>query len=278
VTYVAAGFALGLYAQGFARVRRRRAALAPAWAACCFAGGVAVAVCALVSPLDRIAEERSLTAHMAQHLLLGDVAPLLLAAGLAGPRALFALPKAVLRPLARVRPLRRAISAVLLAPVSLALWAAALYSWHVPRLYDGALSHPALHAAEHASFLGTGLLVWTQILDGRRSAGRRAAFAGAVLLAGMPLAELLISTSPLYARYPSGSDQLHAGLVMMAEQITTLGIAALLLLRSHVEAVQPPVAEKRCQSTDVAQRPPQCRPELPRPADEPAVSIRLRAG
>jgi putative membrane protein len=237
VTYAAAAVALCLYAQGFARLRRRRRSLAPAWAACCFGGGVAVALGALASPLDRLAEERSLTAHMAQHLLLGDVAPLLLAAGLAGPLALFALPPRALRAVARTAPLRLVLTFLRRPGTTLALWAAAVYAWHVPRLYDAALSHTALHAVEHGCFLVTGLLVWTQILDRRRSPGRRAAFAGAVLLAGMPLAELLISTSPLYARYPGIADQLHAGLAMMAEQLGTLGTAALLLLRSHVERV-----------------------------------------
>ena len=59
----------------------------------------------------------------------------------------------------------------------------------------------------------------------------------------LPLAELLIATSPLYSRYPSAAGQLHAGLAMMAEQITTLGTAALLLLRVHVEQVAAPAAE-----------------------------------
>jgi len=233
MTYAAAAVALALYAQGFVRLRRRRRLRAPAWAAWCFAGGVAVALGSLVSPLDRIAEDRSLTAHMLQHLMLGDVAPLLLAAGLTGPLALFALPAPLLRAVARLRPLR----ALTKPTAALALWIAALYAWHVPRQYDAALAHPALHAAEHFSFLATGLLVWMQVLDARRSAGRRAAFAAVVLVAGMPLAEVLISTGSIYARYPSPAGQLHAGLAMMAEQIATLGTAALLLLRSHLDRI-----------------------------------------
>jgi len=136
--------------------------------------------------------------------------------------------------------LRRVLAFLLRPAVTVALWVAAVYAWHVPRLYDAALTHPAVHGAEHACFLLAGLLVWTQILDRRRSPGRRAALAGAVLLAGMPLAEVLIATSPLYAHYPSAAGQLHAGLAMMAEQIATLGTAALLLLRAHIERVGAP--------------------------------------
>jgi putative membrane protein len=240
MTYAAAAAALVLYGQCFVRLRRRRRALAPAWAALCFAAGVGVGLAALLSPLDRLAEAHSLTAHMVQHLLLGDVAPLLLAAGLAGPLALFALPPRALRAAARTAVLRRALTFLWRPAVAVGLWIAVVYAWHVPRFYDAALSHPALHAAEHGCFLLAGLLVWTRILDRRRSPGKRAALAGAVLLAGMPLAELLIATSPLYAHYPSAAGQLHAGLAMMAEQIATLGTAALLLLRAHVERVGAP--------------------------------------
>jgi putative membrane protein len=233
VTYAAAALALALYAQGFARLRRRRRARAPWWAGCCFAGGIGVGVAALVSPLDRLAEEHSLTAHMVQHLLLGDVTPLLLAAGLAGPLALFALPASALRVVARVRWLRRLGR----APVALGLWVVVLYGWHVPRFYDAATGAGAIHVAEHASFVSAGLLVWLQVLDHHRSPGRRAAFASLVLFAGMPLAEVLIATGPIYPGYPSAAGQLHAGLAMMAEQIATFGTAALLLARSHMERV-----------------------------------------
>ena len=61
-----------------------------------------------------------------------------------------------------------------------------------------------------------------------------------VLLAGMPLAEVLLVSGSLYPHYtaivdrPFGwtaaHDQMHAALLMMAEQIATLLTAAGLLL------------------------------------------------
>ena len=203
-----------------------------------------VALLAVSAPLDRLADSKLLTAHMAQHLLLGDVAPLLLVVGLRGPLALFVVPPAVLRTAAR-SPLRRLVAFVLRPAVALSLWVGTMYAWHVPALYDAAVSSPALHAFEHASFLAVGLVVWTVILDPARSPGRRAAFAAALLVAGMPLAEVLIAASPLYPHYaaiperPLGlsaaEDQARAGLLMMAEQIATLATAAALLLWNHVE-------------------------------------------
>jgi putative membrane protein len=237
LTYAAAAVALVLYAQGFARLRRRRPTLAPAWAGWCFAAGVAIALAALASPLDRLADERSLTAHMAQHILIGDVAPLLLAAALAGPRALFAVPAGALRVLARSVLVRRAVALVRTPAVSLGVWAAALYTWHVPAPYEAAVAQPALHTTEHACFFAAGLLLWTQVLDRRRPPGSRAAFAGIVVLAGTPLAEALLTAGPLYEGYANRADQVHAGLAMMAEQLATFGTAALLLFRAHVERV-----------------------------------------
>ena len=250
--FAAAAVALELYGQGFARLRRRRPDLATWGDAALFVSGVLVALLAVVSPLDRLAEDRLLSAHMLQHLLLGDVAPLLIVLGLRGPLALFVLPAAALRTLARVRPLRATLSFLLRPWASFAFWALAMGLWHVPAVYDAALAHPALHVLEHAVLLAAGLVVWTQIVDparrGRLSPGARAGFAGLVFIAGMGLSETLLLAGPLYAHYahvldrPFGltaaEDQHRAGLLMTAEQFATLGTAAALLLWTHAERVE----------------------------------------
>jgi putative membrane protein len=201
-----------------------------------------------VSPLDPLADDTLLSAHMAQHLLIGDVAPLLLVLGLRGPIAFFLLPCTVLRPLARMFWLRHALSFLLRPRVSFGVWAISLGAWHIPAAYDAALAHTALHQVEHASLFLGGFLLWTQIVDPTRrrrlTVGRRAALATLALLAGMVLSEVLLAAGPLYAHYaavtdrPFGltraTDQTRAGLLMTAEQIATLGPAAVLLLWSHV--------------------------------------------
>jgi cytochrome c oxidase assembly factor CtaG len=245
--------ALALYTQAFVRLRRRgRPDHATVGRAALFAAGVAVAVLAVVSPIDAVAEEALLSAHMLQHLLLGDVAPLLVVLGVCGPIGLFLLPQPVLRTLASVTALRRFVSLLLRPAVSFAVWAIALAAWHVPPAYDYALAHPWAHTLEHATFFLGGVLLWTQIVDPARqhrlSYGRRAAFAAGALFYGMVVSEILIATNPLYPYYariadrPFGltaaSDQLRAGLLMMGEQIATLGMAAALLLWSHVERLE----------------------------------------
>ena len=248
---VLAVVALALYAQAFVRLRRRsRGAHASPLNALFFAAGVAVSTLALVSPVDPIGEDQLLAAHMLQHLLLGDVGPLLLVLGLRGPIAVFVLPPPVLRAVAH-GPVRRLVSVLLRPSVSFTLWLAALAAWHVPAAYDAAIGHPVLHAAEHACFAIAGALAWTQIVDPARRArlgpGGRAVFAFAMLVASGLLAEVLVATGPLYPHYvevadrpfgwSAGQDQSHAALAMMAEQIATLATAMTFLVRAHVERV-----------------------------------------
>lgn len=253
VALVAAGLALSLYAQAFVRLRRRgRRENANVAGALLFVGGIAAGTLAIVSPLDQLAEETLLSAHMLQHLLVGDVAPLLIVLGARGPIAFFLLPPPVLRRLARLTPLRRLLELLLRPAVSFGVWAVALAVWHVPQAYDAALAHPAVHVAEHASLLLGGLLLWTQIVDPTRrtrlTPGRRAALAAGALFGGMVLGEILLASEPLYPHYANAADrpfgltyvtdQTRAAVLMMAEQIATLGVAATLLFWSHVEALE----------------------------------------
>lgn len=215
-----------LYAQAVVRLRRRgRADLADWTRIACFAAGIALVPVALLA-LDTRADT-DLAVHMTQHVLVGDLAAALLVLSVRGPLALFLLPPAVLRRLART-PLRRLVR----PKVAYVLWAVNLGAWHVPWLYDVALRHDAVHYAEHACWTTTGLLVWTVLLDDRRRSGQRVALAAAVFATGQILTDVLVfSFHPLYPAYPSVREQQLAGVVMMAEQVLTLGTLALVLLR-----------------------------------------------
>ncbi|MGH2890633.1 MAG: cytochrome c oxidase assembly protein, partial [Solirubrobacteraceae bacterium] len=121
-----------------------------------FAAGVLVTVLALVSPLDWYGENRLLWVHMIQHLLLGDVAPLLVVLGLTG---------SLLRPILRVRLLRplRGLAHPLIA---LPLWTVDLYVWHLPALYQAALDHDqTIHPLEHICFFVFGALMWAAVVE-----------------------------------------------------------------------------------------------------------------
>jgi putative membrane protein len=247
-----AALAIALYARAFVRLRRRAPAHADPSRAVLYAAGVAVSTLALVSPVDTVGEEQLLSAHMLQHLLLGDLGPLLLVLGVRGPIGVFLLPPTVLGVVAR-GPVRRLLSLLLRPKVALALWLTSIGTWHVPPVYDAAVAHPALHAAEHACFALTGVLAWTLIIDPvhrrRLTVGQRAMFAFTLLAASSLLAEVLVATHALYPHYvdvvdrpfgwSAGQDQSRAALLMMAEQIATLGTAMTFLVRAHLERVAP---------------------------------------
>ena len=243
--------ALAFYRQGYLRLRARSGAThADASRALLFAAGLAVCLLAIVSPVHAVGEDQLLSAHMLQHLMLGDLGPLLLVLGVRGPLSVFLLPPALLTVVARSK-LRRLVSWLLRPSVSLGFWLLTLGAWHVPAAYDAAIAHPLLHSVEHACFFLAGLLAWTQIVDPARrrrlSVGQRAMFAFVMLLASSVLAEVLVAMHPLYPHYvdvvhrPFGwsawQDQSRAAALMMSEQMATLGIAILFLVRAHVERV-----------------------------------------
>src|SRR3954471_14773872 len=124
--------AVVLFVQAFVRLRRRRPEHAPWSRALLFGAGLALLVLPLVSPLDHVGDEELLSAHMLQHVLIGDAAPALLVVAVRGPLLFFLLPPLVLRPLASFRPLRGFLSLLLVPLVSLGLWAVAMVAWHVP--------------------------------------------------------------------------------------------------------------------------------------------------
>ena len=218
-----------LFGQALVRLRRRgRPDLAGWGRAALFAAGIALVPVSLLA-LDERADE-NLTWHMTQHVLVGDLSPVLLVLATRGPLALFLLPPAVLKPLART-PLRKLVR----PRIAYALWAANLAVWHVPALYDAALRHERLHYFEHTSLAVAGLLVWTLLLDDRHAVARRVALAAAMFASSQILSDVLMFTfHPLYPAYPSLRQQQLAGVVMMAEQVLTLGTLAFVLLRPRI--------------------------------------------
>jgi len=250
---VAAAVAAVLFAQAVVRLRRRGRADLAGWdRVALFAAGLAVTLFALVGPLDRIADNDLLSAHMGQHVLIGDLGPALMVAALRGPLLVFLLPAPVLAPLARTGWLRAVFSTLLRPRVTFGLWAANLALWHVPQVYDTALAHQDLHDFEHACWTVCGLLAWTLLVDPgshrRLTVGGRVALAAAMFAAGQVLTDVLVfSFTPLFPWYHGAygisalTDQQLAGIVMMVEQLVTLGtFVALLLLprRRRARAVR----------------------------------------
>src|SRR3954454_4491238 len=163
-----------------------RARPVPLWRQLCFAAGLLTIAVALVSPIAHLGEELVI-AHMVEHLLLGDVATLLLVLGLTGP---------LLQPILAIRTFDRL--RILAHPlVALPLWAVNFYVWHIPALYDAAYAGAPVHALEHATFIFFGCLMWMPVFGPLPkpqwfAAGWKVVYVIAVRFAGVILGNVLM--------------------------------------------------------------------------------------
>ena len=211
-----------------ARTLSRRGTPVPWWRQASFAFSLVLLGGASVMPY----EDEYFFVHMLQHVVIGDLAALAFVLGLNGP---------LLRPLLAVGPTSRL--RVLTHPlVALPLWTINLYVWHLPRLYEGAVRHDALHAFEHVCFFGAGVLMWAaivEVLPGPEWFGTAAKFGYvvAVRLIETVLGNVFIwSGTPIYDTYHDTADQGWAGTIMMVEgSLVTIGALAWLFLRLAAE-------------------------------------------
>lgn len=151
-----------LYAIGLVRLARRSRRGARWREAAFFGGGWSALALALASPLDN-AGAISFSAHMVQHELLMIVAAPLLVRGRPLGVWAWSVPRAWLRPFGGAGiPLWQGLTRPLHAWL---LHFASLWLWHIPFLFQAALLHPAVHAAQHASFLFPALLFWWAVLE-----------------------------------------------------------------------------------------------------------------
>jgi putative membrane protein len=134
------------------RTLAERGTPVPTWRLVSFATGIFILLAALVSPVHAIGEQL-FSFHMLQHVLLGDLAPLALLAGLTGP-----ILRPVLAFLYRLRFLAHPL-------VALPVWAVNLYVWHLPFLYEAAVRNDTVHALEHLCFFTGGLIMWLPVLE-----------------------------------------------------------------------------------------------------------------
>lgn len=225
-----------------ARTLAGRGRPVPAAKVAWFATGIVLLVVALVSPLDRLGEERLFYVHMAQHLLLADLAPLAIVLGLSG---------ALLRPLLAIRPLQR-LRFLAHPLVALPVWAVTILGWHVPALYQAALAHDGVHVLEHLMFFTAGALAWAAVVEPLpgpvwASAAWRAVYVLVMRVVGMALAIVLLwSGRSFYPHYAAGErlagidpvtdQQIGGGLMLVEGGIVTAVVFGWMFLRWFREA------------------------------------------
>lgn len=173
---------------------------------------------AVLPPLGRLAEQ-SVTAHMAQHLLILLVAAPCL--GLAMP----SVSRRVTRRMRRILVLGVwARSAPLVAG---AVHLVVVVAWHLPTTYDAALSSELLHGFEHLTMLGTGAWWWSTLAHHARrsSLGPAELSLWGVASGGAVLGVfLMFAPGPLYG-HSEVLDQQVAGALMAGVMGALLAMA-----------------------------------------------------
>ena len=209
----------------------------PRWRAVCFIGGLLVLGFASSSPIDPIGEHGVFWVHMLQHMLIGDLAALLLVLGVTGP---------ILQPALQFRVVQR-LRALTHPMAACAIWAVILIGWHTPFLYELSLRNGFVHGLEHTSFLIGGTLMWMVLLEALPApewfgTGAKLGFvlgirtvdailANAFWWAGTPFYASYEKTAPLWG-ISALEDQSYAGTVMMSwTGIVTLVVAVVLFFR-----------------------------------------------
>ncbi len=225
-----------VYVTWWRRAREPGAPHPPGWGRLAlYFGGLLAILVALVSPIDGLGQQL-LVMHMAQHVLLLDIAPILLILGLT---------KGLLRPATRrIHTLERRAGFFAHPVFAVLLYVGIMWLWHIPAMYDEALGNSWLHALEHICFALAGTLYWWHLISPIRSRYRMAGMGPIgymvstkllVGVLGIALAFAPASFYPYYAHHPHywglspAEDQSMAGLEMALEQSIVMGIALVVI-------------------------------------------------
>jgi cytochrome c oxidase assembly factor CtaG len=223
-----------IYVRRWRAVRAKDGARAAGgWRLVSFVAGLTWILVALVSPIDRLAEQ-ILAMHMVQHVILLDFVPILLILGLT---------KAIMRPLTkRLQPIEHGPLGH--PAVAVGFYVGSMWLWHVPALYNAAARYSGIHVLEHIFFMSAGLLYWWHLIGPIRTRLNPGGLApvgymvSTKILVGLLGIVLTFAPDAIYAFYENQpqywgmsatDDQAVAGLIMALEQSVIMGIALIVL-------------------------------------------------
>jgi cytochrome c oxidase assembly factor CtaG len=212
---------------GYAVAQRRHRSSPPRRLA--FALAVVLLLAAFATPVQTIAVHYLLSAHLFQNVVTAEWA-----SGL----TVLAIAPSFAERLERFAAVRRLTHPL----VTLPLWLATYYAWHVPWIYDAGLRHPhSLLHVEHATYFAAGLFMWWPVVHGRRNDGVKALYLFGAFVLASPLG-LLLALLPhtVYSFYEHAphlwvghlTDQQIAGMTMAVEEaIVFFGAFSIYLTR-----------------------------------------------
>jgi len=225
--------------------------------------GFALLTFAFLGPLDTWADTY-VSSHMAQHMLMADIATPLLLVGVRNPVLFFYLPRPILVPLARRSTLRAAFRKLRSPMWAIPVYTVVLYLWHAAFFFEAALRNPVVHALQHESFIVFSAFLWWPIIEPghRRMPGalwKVPYFFGArlpTMLLGMGF---IVSQAPFYAGWygtgarPNGwsaltDQQIGGGLMMLVDVVMLMVMLAITFWRAAADDdAKAPVGEADAQ-------------------------------
>ena len=220
---------------------------------CCFSAAWLCLALSLVSPLD-FASDYSFAAHMTQHELLMMIAAPLLCWARPLEVYLWALPQRQRdRVILRLRqPLVQRTLHVALAPaIAVGSHALVRWTWHIPFLFEAALTNEWIHGFQHFTFFASAVWFWWAVMQGRYGKlgyGVSVVFVLATALHTGALGALItLARRPWYALYVPRSaawhidsiiDQQLAGLIMWIAAGTIFIGVGLTLMAAWLRALE----------------------------------------
>jgi cytochrome c oxidase assembly factor CtaG len=234
-----------IYIRRFMQARREAGGRGAGWPQlAAFTAAIFVLLVALVSPVDALGEDYLFSIHMVQHILLGDIAPLLV---------LLSLSRVIMRPLTRrLMSVERALGPLAHPATGIVVWLTMIYVWHIPAMYNAALNHSAIHALEHTCFFIGGIAVWWPLIQ---PVPMRRKLTGLSVFAYLIAAKISIGLLGIFLTWSNGvtysyyehvpriwgltalEDQNLGGAIMMVEQSIVLVIAfAILFVRMLLQS------------------------------------------
>lgn len=185
-----------------------------------FGGACAALLIALNPPLEDWAEHYLLVMHMVQHLILIFVV---------APLFILGTPEWLLRKLVGRGPLLSAGFALTRPAAAFLISNLVMVAWHIPALYDSALTSLPVHILQHLTFLVTAMLAWWPVMGRMEEWPALAPLSACLYLfaigfpSGIVGAFITFAAPGLYTVYPDAvriwgisleTDQLLAGLLM----------------------------------------------------------------
>ena len=221
-----------LYTRGLWRSRGRSGNLFPWWRPTAFYTGLIALLLGAVSPVDGLSDDLFLM-HMVQHVLMMMVGPPLILVGAPVVPVLRGLPR-ILRddlaiPLLQMRRVRKTLNFLASPLTAWLFFVFTLWIWHVPALYNEAVTNEALHFLQHMMFIGAAVFFWWTVIDPiplkpRLSYAFRLLFLFMATLQSTALAAIITLTESVLYTYYEGvprlwgltaqEDQMIAGLIM----------------------------------------------------------------